>query len=159
MRGFGDTTAVPLLASARSEWSPHVSPDGRWLAYTSNATGRVEVYVSPLADPASARVIVSSGGGNAPRWSADGRALFFLSSTSQLMEARLATSGALRVGNVRPLFDARGLLQQAVSRRNYDVAPDGRFLFVRRADDTPAGTMVVVEHFDETLRRTVPESP
>ncbi len=147
-----DTIATPLVATERSEYSPAVSPNGEWLAFSSNSSGRFEVYVAPLAAPQSARVVVSSGGGGSPRWSADGNALFFLNNASQLVEARVSTSPSLRVEGTRVLFDATPFVQTSLSRRNYDVAPDGRFLFVRRADNSRAGAIVVVEHWTNELQ-------
>jgi serine/threonine-protein kinase len=149
-RAITDSVAQPLLATERSEYSPAVSPDGQWLAYASNISGRFEIYVAPRTAPDRARV-VSTGGASSPRWSADGTSLYYLSNTSRLMEARVSTTPALRVDGTRVLFDATPFVQTSLSRRNYDVAPDGRFLFVRRADDARAGAMVVVEQWTREL--------
>ncbi len=149
-RALTDTLATPLLSTERSEYSPAVSPDGQWLAYASNSSGRFEVYIAPRATPERARV-VSSGGGSSPRWAADGRSLYYLNTATQLLEARVSTTPTLRVEGSRVLFDATPFVQTSLSRRNYDVAPDGRFLFVRRTDDTRAGTIVVVENWATSL--------
>ncbi len=150
---LSDSVAAPLVTSNRAEYSPAVSPDGRWLAYSSDLTGRFEVYVVPLAAPQSTRLLVSSGGGSSPRWSSDGRSLYFISLESKLFEARMQLSPTLRVDGLRVLFDVKSFIQTALSRRNYDVAPDGRFLFVRRVGNAQAGAMVVVEHFLGELQR------
>jgi Tol biopolymer transport system component len=71
-----DRKAVPLLASPASEHSPALSPDGRFLAYVSNATGRAEVYVRTVPDSSGTWLVSESGGGE-PRWGADGRELFY----------------------------------------------------------------------------------
>lgn len=156
-RALTDTLAVPLLATPRSEYSPAVSPDGRWLAFASNSSGRFEVYVAAMSAPSTTRMVISVGGATSPRWAANGSAVYFLSNTSQLMEARVSTTPSLRVEGIRPLFSTRDFVQISPSRRNYDVAPDGRFLFVRRAaGGPPMGSMVVVEHFTETLRSKAP---
>ena len=149
-RALTDTVARPLFATERSEYSPTVSPDGRWLAYASNISGRFEIYVAPRSAPDRARV-VSTGGGSSPRWSSDGTSIYYLTTASRLMEARVSTTPALRVEGTRALFDVTPFVQTALSRRNYDVAPDGRFLFVRRADDARAGAMVVVERWAQGL--------
>ncbi len=148
-----DSIASPILATNRAEYSPAISPDGRWLAYSSDLTGRFEVYVAPRAAPQSTRILVSSGGGSSPRWSADGRSLFYINLESRLFEARMEVSPTLRVGGVRALFDVKSFVQTSLSRRNYDVAPDGRFLFVRRVGNSEAGAMVVVEHFVDEVQR------
>ena len=150
---LSDTIATSIIATKRTEYSPAVSPDGQWLAYSSDLTGRFEVYIVPRMAPASTRIQVSTAGGSSPRWSADGRALFYLTLETRLVEAKLSTSPTLRVDGVRTLFNASQFVQTSVSRRNYDVAPDGRFLFVRRTGDAQPGGMVVVEHFVDEVRR------
>ncbi len=152
---LSDTIAIPIVATNRAEYSPAVSPDGQWLAYSSDLTGRFEVYIVPRTAPASTRILVSTAGGSSPRWSADGRALFYLTLETRLVEARLSTTPTLRVDGVRTLFNASQFVQTSVSRRNYDVAHDGRFIFVRRSGDAQPGAMVVVEHFVDEVRRTV----
>ncbi|HYW30518.1 MAG TPA: LpqB family beta-propeller domain-containing protein [Gemmatimonas sp.] len=148
---LADSLATPLLSTPSSEYSPAISPDGQWLAFSSNVSGRFEVYVAPRANPQAARVLVSSGGGSSPRWAPDGRALYYLNTMSELIEARLVTTPFLRVDATRPLIDARSYVQTSLSRRSYDVAPDGRFLFIRRAGNAEAGSMVVVEHWAHEL--------
>ncbi len=89
VRSSGDTTPVPLVASSFTELEPSISPDSRWLAYTSNESGANEVYVRPFPGAAGARWQVSTGGGAQPRWSPDGRELFFLDGTAHLMAAQV----------------------------------------------------------------------
>ena len=78
VRTSGDTAPVPLVASPFTELQPALSRDGRWLAYTSNESGTNEVYVRPFPDTGRGPVQVSNGGGAEPRWSPDGREVFFL---------------------------------------------------------------------------------
>ena len=74
-----DRAAVPLVASTEfQEAAPALSPDGRWLAYHSNETGRFEVYVRPFPNTDSTRVLVSNDGGVAPVWAKSGGELFFM---------------------------------------------------------------------------------
>jgi hypothetical protein len=85
------------------------SPDGRWVAYVSNDSGKAEVYVVPFPGPGP-RVQVSTGGGSQPRWRRDGRELFYLSLATEMMAADVsAVPGDFRVGAVRTLFALRGL--------------------------------------------------
>ncbi|HEX4931873.1 MAG TPA: protein kinase [Gemmatimonadaceae bacterium] len=152
-----DTAPRALLDSPRSEWTPTVSPDGRWLAYVSNVSGRSEVYVSPFDDPGSARWAVSTTGAFAPRWSPRGDELFYVDMRARLMAARITTTPTIAVQASRVLFDASDFVLAAMSRRGYDVAPDGqRFLMVRRAEGAKRGELVVVEHWTEELRRSSP---
>ena len=126
----GDTSAQPLVADKGQATTLALSPDGRWLAYTSDdGTGvRYNVYVAPF--PAmSPRRLVSRQGGIEPRWSRDGRELFFKSS-SQMMAVSVGSGATLEVGNPRALFSLSNY-RSARNRQQYDVAPDGRFLMIR----------------------------
>ena len=126
IRTTGDSTPVQLAATSYTELHPALSPDGRWLAYTSNESGVNEVYVRPFPNTAGGRWQVSNGGGGEPIWSADGRTLFFLDATLRLVEARLAPGMAFAVSGLRPLFAASGFLVDAF-HTSYDVTRDGRF--------------------------------
>jgi eukaryotic-like serine/threonine-protein kinase len=151
-----DSAAVPLIASQRAEYSPVVSPDGKWIAYTANETGRFEVYVAPFTNPGAAKWAVSTAGGNSPRWSHRGDELFYVDLQSHMVVARITTTPTFAVTSSRVLFNASDFIQTSISRRNYDVsADDQRFLMVQRADGVKRGQVVVVEHWqDEILRKT-----
>ncbi len=152
-RSLQDTVGASLIATATTEYSPAVSPDGRWLAYMSNRSGRYEVYVVPFDTPEASRTLVSTAGGASPRWARDGSAIYYLDLASRMMEARVATSPEFSLLGTRALFSASDFVQTSLSRRNFDVAPDGRFLMVRRADGSRAGAMVVVENWTEELNQ------
>jgi Tol biopolymer transport system component len=100
------------------------SPDNRAFAFSSGRSGRVEVYVAPLATPTAA-ITVSPGGGSDPRWSPDGREVTYLSLDGRLMSAPIRTSPSLVVGTATPLFSP-----SSGQWIYYDTAPDGRFLAV-----------------------------
>jgi hypothetical protein len=159
----------PFLKSAASEYSPTFSPDGRWLAYASDESGRVEVYVQQY--PQGERLAVSTGGGNDPVWRRDGKELFFHGSDAgalKMMAVSVTPDGAsLRLGKPTPLFDLRapgptGVIEQYVGRvgvnsgAGYDILPDGRFVMVRGADPTGTREIVLVQNFFEELKRLVP---
>lgn len=113
-------------ATAR-ERQPGVSPDGKWVAYTSNATGVDEVYVLPLSRKSAPRAI-SSGGGAEPLWSADGKELFFRNgNTIWAVGVRTSPMFELTTG-IEPLFTGR---YDFSSGSNWDLLPDGRFLMVK----------------------------
>jgi serine/threonine-protein kinase len=139
----GDSVVTPLVASDAAEVQGVASPDGRWLAYSSNASGAREVYVRPLFAPGEP-IAVSTSGGVEPRWSRDGAELYYRNG-----QAIMAVSV-----NTRPPFSAKP--QELFSGGfdflqddNWDVGPDGRFLMVR--SDPNAGTqfLVVLNWFDE----------
>jgi serine/threonine-protein kinase len=123
----GDTTPVVLVASPFTELHPAVSPDGRWLAYTSNESGNNEVYVRPFPNTNDGRWQVSTAGGRAPRWSRDGKELFFVDRSFQLVSALVTTSPAFAVGTIRPLFSVTGYALDDFHTA-YDVTPDGKFI-------------------------------
>jgi serine/threonine protein kinase len=132
----------PLLASRFYESYSKISPDGRWLAYISDESGRLNVYVAPLAQPGLKRS-VSTNGGRFPVWSRDGRELYYLGS-SQIMAVPISTGDSLRLGTATALFEANiagGTLGVATP---YDVAPDGRFIVNRFVERTaPPATVIV----------------
>ena len=124
----GERKAQPLLATEHNENFGQISPDGRWLAYLSTESGKPEVYVTAFPPKAWKRR-VSQNGGLTPRWSADGRELFYLGQDhSTLFAAAVSAEGAtFRVSDVQPLFS-----RQMVAGRGspYDVTADGRRFLV-----------------------------
>lgn len=119
----GDSTPRWLIATEFRENQPQVSPDGRWLAHTSNRTGRTEVYAQPLAGDGG-RVQVSTEGGSAPRWSPDGRTLFYVDGAS-IVAATLIPGPAFRVASRRTVVDG-GVTDLNGTNVNWDVFPNGR---------------------------------
>ncbi len=127
------TTKVPFvfLATESNELWGQFSPDGRWVAYQSNATGRYEIYVRPLSSPGGA-LPVSTAGGVYPRWSRDGEQLYFIAPDATLMAASIRPAGAHVEASVpAALFQTRRLGggSNVIGRgHQYDVTRDGRFL-------------------------------
>ncbi len=123
----GARAAQPWLATPSSELSPSFSPDGRFVAYISNESGRYEVYARPYAPPGP-RHQVSVGGGEAPRWSANGREIFFVSGGS-LWSVPVRSAPRFAAGAPQELFDVPEEIWQ--SNGFYDATPDGqRFVMV-----------------------------
>ncbi|MEO6524997.1 MAG: protein kinase [Gemmatimonadaceae bacterium] len=149
----GDTTLVPIVDDARAQLAISIalSPDGRWLAYSSNESGvQTEIYVTSFPD-AGAKFLVSRGGGGEPRWSRDGRELFF-ESRGSLMVVRVPPGPVFTPGNPTTLFSLAGY-RRARNRQQYDVAPDGqRFLMIREQSGTANGGVVYVENWLTELR-------
>jgi serine/threonine-protein kinase len=148
----------PLLQTRFDESGPALSPDGKWLAYQSNETGRLEVYVRPFPDIDGGKVQVSADGGNEPRWSQDGRELFYTFGGRPLPQ--LLWSVAIRPGTGFSADNPR-LLGKFSSNLSiaYDVGADRRFLFHQPAliaGPQRFSQIVVVEHFFDELLRRVP---
>jgi serine/threonine-protein kinase len=151
-----DTVAVPLVATPEfSEQSPTFSPDGRWLAYSSDRSGTREVYVSPFPDVESARVTVSRNGGLGPQWAHSGRELFYVDGGGALVAAEVEAGSQFRVLSSRTLFPVRGAFYNGVGTDFYDVAPDGqRFLMIRATGGAVGNTRhVLVLNFFEEIER------
>jgi hypothetical protein len=148
MRPGVDTVPRPFLAGPTNEYSPSPSPDGSWLAYASNESGRFEIYVTSFPERTSAKWQVSSQGGVTPLWSPRGDEIFFLDLEWNMVAARVATRPALQILGARRLFHAGGWAVTAVSRRHYDVSPDGqRFLAVRLAGGGNRRELHVIENW------------
>ncbi|MHC4583603.1 MAG: protein kinase domain-containing protein [Planctomycetota bacterium] len=128
------------------------SPNGQWVAYSSDESGRWEVYVEPYPGPGP-KVPVSNEGGQQPMWSRDGKELFYRNG-NKMMAAAVETELQFIVTGHIELFEGRYL--STASLQNYDVAPDGRFLMIREPrESTPIGINVVLNWFDE-LKQLVP---
>ena len=152
-RTSGDTTPVPLLDSPFTELHPAVSPDGRWIAYSSDESGVAEVYVRPFPATQGGRWQVSNGGGTEPRWSADGGEIFFLDQTARLVAAQVRGSPTFAVVGSKVLFDA-GSFTLDFFHQCYDVSPDGKtFYFVSPRQPQHAVDIVWVDHWFSDLKR------
>ena len=143
---LGDKKPYRLIESVGAVGEAVFSPDGKWLAYQSNETGRQEIYIVPFPE-AKRKIAVSSGGGNTPRWSADGRELYYLGSDGTLMSASIQFGkDGLQVGNTQPLFKT--------SRMLFDVSPDGkRFLVYKEAEDQSASAITLITNWSKALQK------
>jgi eukaryotic-like serine/threonine-protein kinase len=122
----GDKKPVSLIESSSLADEPHVSRDGRWLAYSANDTGQWEVYLQPFMRPGG-RVRVSTRGGSQPRWRADGKELFYLTLDGVMMS--VDTRDPANPGAPRTLFEPRFWVNPVEDQ--YDVTADGqRFLLI-----------------------------
>ena len=136
---FGDRKPFPYLQTRFGEAYGQFSPDGRWVAYASNESGRAEVYVAAFPGAGGKRQI-STAGGNNPRWRRDGKGLFCLAPNNTLMAAAVNGQGAsFEVASVKTLFETR-----SGGDFPYDVSADGqRFLIISASDDTSAAGITV----------------
>jgi Tol biopolymer transport system component len=142
----GERTLRPLLHTPANETAARLSPDGGWIAYQSDESGRNEVYVAAYPGPGG-RSQVSVDGGTDPAWSRDGRELFYQGG-GKMMSAAVETGPKFRAGVPNPLFELTNL-------DACDVAPDGkRFVMIRtRGDDAARSLAVVLNWFDDLKRR------
>ncbi len=128
------------------------SPDGRLLAFDSPESGRDEVYIQSVAGTSGKRPVSVDGGAH-PAWSHDGRELYFRNGRN-MMAVSVDTNGGIRTGRPRVLF--QGDFEYDRRLRNYDVAPEGRFLMVQVPESAERGRLVVVINWFEDLERLLP---
>jgi len=144
--------ASPLLTSEFSQMHPALSPDGRWIAYASEETGKYEVYVQRFPEGGAKRQISVSGGAE-PRWRRDGRELFYLTADWLMAAAIHATPASLAPDRPVELFAVRPASRPQIYRRNYDVTADGqRFLVNSVADAQAPPSITVVTDWRSRLR-------
>ena len=117
------TRVQTILQTPFDERNAEISPDGRWMAYDSNESGQLQVYVRPFPNVTAAQYLISSEGGRSPVWSPKGDELFFVSGTSMMRVAIQSSGGAFRTSSPTRLFDAPTLVL------------DGRFGCRRHATD------------------------
>jgi len=151
---MGDRKAQPFLQSRFDEAAPGFSPDGRWLAYMSNQSGRYEVYVQPYPGPGG-KWQISTEGGTEPVWNPNGHELFYRSG-DKMMASEITTQPGFAAGKPRMLF--QGQYDPNIPRANYDVSPDGqRFLMIKTNEQESAPTQInVVLNWFEELKQKVP---
>lgn len=148
----------PLIDTPYNEGGAAISPDGRWVAYHSDESGRNEVYVRPFPEVSHERFQISSIGGAEPRWAANGRELFFRTGGGAIPGIVWSVSiepGAAFVASV-----PREIVKYPDLGAAYDIAPDGRFLFTVAANHSVATDrteqIVIVHNWFDDLRARVP---
>jgi Tol biopolymer transport system component len=154
---LSDRKAEPFLRTRFNEGGASFSPDGRWLAYVSNESGRPEIYVQPYPGPGG-KWQISSGGGTEPLWNRNGRELFYRSSTGMLA-VQIDTRSGFSPGKPAVLFEGEYASSEfPATGIAYDVSPDGqRFLMVKELSQSPTATQInVVVNWFEELKRRVP---
>jgi hypothetical protein len=165
----GEPNARPLMAESYNEQSPAISPDGRWIAYSSNESGQFEVYVRPFPNVDDGKWLISIRGGEGPIWAPDGRELYYDAYPGQMMVVTIETGPAFAAGNPEVLFRGEYVVvsDSGPDISPYDISPDGRrFLMIKEdkeaqevaepVETPPITELIVVENWDEVLKRLVP---
>ncbi|HEY3172568.1 MAG TPA: protein kinase [Thermoanaerobaculia bacterium] len=137
----------PWLQSPFNERSPRFSPDGRWIAYDSDESGTREVYVA-LTEGAGEKKRVSPSGGRQPRWSRDGKELFYAAPDDSIMAVPVTPGASLQAGPATPLFRVE------TGVRTFDVSPDGsRFLVTTPLEKSPESPIRVILNWNSVLKK------
>jgi len=152
-----DKQLTPSMDTKYDELFPEFSPNGRWLAYVSNESGRFEVYLCSFPD-VKENIPVSNGGGCEPLWSPDGKELFYLNlDRSKLMKVDIHTEPELFIGRPQPLVDYPGVISSPFT--GYNISPDGkRFLIQEPLEykSVEVRQLQLVLNWFEELKRLVP---
>ena len=146
---FESTAVPPFVASPFSKVAGQLSPDGKAVAYASDETGRDEIYLRSVAHPDEVAT-VSADGGRSPKWSPDGKEIFYRRGDA-FLAATVASTGKLSVGESRKLFDLRAALGTSTQQAGYSVSPDSQRLLVQLPDPRaiPTRFNVVLNWFEE----------
>ncbi len=165
VRPSTDSVPLPLLASPdHAEQGPALSPDGRWLAYSSDETGRHEIFVRPFPDVEAGKTQVSTDGGIKPMWGHSGRELFYAGGSAaapSLISASVRAEVGFTVLGREVLFPIAPGTVISPNWDFYDVAPDDqRFLMARSttmgATEEQTPELILVQNFFQELKRLVP---
>jgi serine/threonine-protein kinase len=148
----GASQPRPVVKTPAYDGGPKFSPDGHWMAYVSDESGQMQVYVRHFPGP-DRRWQVSTRGGTQPLWNPNGREIFYRNG-DKMMAVELSIGADLTLSQPRQLFEQRYVFQN-ISLANYDVSLDGqRFLMIK--DEAGSGRLNVVLNWFEELKQRVP---
>jgi hypothetical protein len=140
----GERKASVFLSTPFNEVQGRFSPNGRWMAYASDESGRFEVYVRPFP-AASGQTLISIAGGMQPEWRRDGKELFYISTDGKLTAVPVTTDGDMfTAGTPRALFDVDVPEPSAPYPSDYAVTADGQRFFVNTVVDQPTRPALTV---------------
>ena len=151
-----DTVAVPLVVTEFRELSISLSPDGRWLAFVSDRSGRNEVFVRPFPDASASLQQVSADGGTEPLWAHSGRELFYVNGANELVAVQVSADPSFAAGRQDVLFSVVDY-KRFRAYPQYEVTPDDqRFVMLRVGEADSDIGLILVENWAEELKERVP---
>jgi serine/threonine protein kinase len=147
----------PLINTPYNEFHPTISPSGRWLAYSSDESGRAEIYIKPYPGPGGAIPVTTEGGGE-PAWDPSEKELYYRNDNGyKLFTVSLITEPVVQVGSPVLLFEGSFMGSSGFWGRNYDISPQGDFfILIEEGEMQPATQINVVFNWSEELKRLVP---
>jgi len=158
----GEQTSTTLLDTEFVERNAALSPDGHWMAYESNETGRFEIYLRPFPDVNTGRWQVSSDGGHWPLWASDGRELFYVGPDA-VVQVAIETTPTITLGQHQQLFETASYVRPSdtYTWRRIAISGDGqRFLMLKEGQGSEEAasqpSIIVVQNWFEELKRLVP---
>jgi Tol biopolymer transport system component len=145
----------PLVVEPGDQANAAISPDGRWLAYHSSEVG--EIYVRPFPNAADGKWQLVTNGAKWPLWSRDGKELFYVAARGIMSIAVDTSQQTFHWQSPKLLFEASySSFPGLAGPRNYDQAPDGRFLVIKESQGTSPGSLVVVKNWFDEVKRLAP---
>ena len=142
-----DRKPMLVVNTPFTEQNGQFSPDGHWVAYETNESGRFEIVVQSFPEPAG-KWQLSTQGGRQPRWSADRKELFFIAPDGKMMAVTIAASGSrLEAGKAVPLFHTRIVSSNFADKAQYAVSRDGRFL-INQAKAESVAPITVIQNWN-----------
>jgi serine/threonine-protein kinase len=148
----GDSSAAALLSGTANSLWPALSPDDRWLAYASDESGTMEIYVRPFPETSSAKWQVSTAGGSQPVWSRSGRQLYYLNGKNEMVSADIRPGTTFGVGEQRALFSAAPFLGLGPVPSFVVTGDDRRFLMLREGEAAQESQLIVALHWLDGLK-------
>ena len=148
----GDRKVTTLVATDHDELNAVLSPDNQWMAYQSDLSGRMEIYVRPFPNVEGGQTLISTSGGTEPLWAPDGREIFYRSADNKLMSVAVTGRRELVAEKSKLLFDMASYA--TFIGRNYDITPDGkRFVMVKAPPASAQSSLTIVLNWIEELKR------
>jgi len=147
---IAEKKVTPLVHGPANEMAGHLSANGQWLAYTSDASGRMEIYVQHFP-PSTEKWQISGGGGLMPAWSHDGRELYYCTPDGKIMAATVHTDHGFVADAPRLLFSTNIRNVAGVTRNQYDVTADGKFL-INTLSESQNTTVTLVQNWREKIK-------
>jgi Tol biopolymer transport system component len=129
------------------------SPDGKWISFTSFKTGTLEAFVAPFPNTGT-QWQVSGNGGVTPRWSPDGKSIFYVDGQNFLTRTEVKLAGAsAEVGATKKLFDIRSASNPAVGIGSFDIAPDGKRILLNAQPSTVTNPITILTNWQSKLKK------
>jgi serine/threonine-protein kinase len=152
-----DRKVTTLIQTPQNELNGALSPDGKWIAFESDVSGRSEVYVRPFPDVNRGQDLISTAGGTEPAWSPNGHELFYLGADNKMysVAVKFGATGEASFSAPVALFDASRFFFGGLGR-NYDVTVDGKRFVMVKSEESRAGSadpLRVILHWTERLKR------
>jgi Tol biopolymer transport system component len=149
-----DTAERVIVKNTASNFSPALSPDGKWLLYSNEEAGQTETWVVPFPDPGFARWQVSTDGGSEAAWAPDGKSIYYVDQKRWLVNVEISAGSGITVGARKVLFDLAPYKRHP-THRAYEVLPDNQHFLMIHQGTRGAGEPVIMQNWFGELKKSV----